>query len=97
MSGSRAVIPRRTIIASNTPWGLRLSNDDSPESVEASWFVLRTFLHREAGRDEVWVLLGDAGLARHLQMKKLRNTPLQTGGGAIEMDTSPLVWEGEAA
>lgn len=67
----KKMVPGRTMIVTNPPWGLRL-DEDSTES----WESLKEFLNRECGGMESWVLSGNADLTRILRMKKSRSVPL---------------------
>jgi len=69
----RAVIPGRTIIGTNPPWGLRLTED-----VEASWYALNVFFRRECNSAEAWVLSGSKAATRILRMKMTRKVPIKT-------------------
>ena len=50
------VIEGRTMVVSNPPWGIRLTED-----IDESWVNLREFLRREAGGTEAWILSGNSG------------------------------------
>jgi putative N6-adenine-specific DNA methylase len=69
----RTVVPGRTIIASNPPWGLRLNED-----IESSWLSLKTFLRQECNGAEAWVLSGSKEATRFLRMKKTRSVVVRT-------------------
>jgi 23S rRNA G2445 N2-methylase RlmL len=69
------VIPGRTIIASNPPWGLRLNED-----IEESWLSLKSFLQDQCNEAEAWVLSGNKSATRFLRMKKTRSVPIKTAG-----------------
>jgi len=69
----RAVIPGRTIIGTNPPWGLRLTED-----VEDSWYALNVFFRRECNSAEAWVLSGSKAATRTLRMKMTRKIPIKT-------------------
>jgi len=69
----RAVIPGRTIIGTNPPWGLRLTED-----VEASWYALNVFFRRECNSAEAWVLSGSKAATRTLRMKNTRKIVIKT-------------------
>jgi len=70
---SRAVIPGRTIIGTNPPWGVRLTED-----IEASWNCLNLFLRRECNSAEAWVLSGNKVVTRVLHMKTSRKIAIKT-------------------
>lgn len=70
---SNAVVPGRTIIVTNPPWGLRLTED-----VEQSWTSLKSFLREECNESEAWVLSGSKDATRHLRMKKSRSVVIKT-------------------
>ena len=53
------VIEGRTMVVSNPPWGIRLTDD-----IDASWVNLREFLRREAGGTEAWILSGNSALTK---------------------------------
>ena len=67
------VIPGRTIIVSNPPWGLRLTED-----MEESWLSLKSFLRDQCNESEAWILSGSKSATRYLRMKKTRSFPFQT-------------------
>jgi len=69
----RAICPGRTIIATNPPWGLRLTED-----IEASWCALNLFLRRECNCAEAWVLSGNKAVTRILRMKNSRKISIKT-------------------
>jgi 23S rRNA (guanine2445-N2)-methyltransferase / 23S rRNA (guanine2069-N7)-methyltransferase len=69
----RAVIPGRTIIGTNPPWGLRLSED-----IEESWYALNLFFRRECNSAEAWVLSGSKAATRTLRMKMTRRISIKT-------------------
>jgi len=69
------VIPGRTIIVSNPPWNLRLTED-----VEDSWISLKRFLQDQCNESEAWILSGSKSATRHLRMKKTRSMPIKTAG-----------------
>uniref|UniRef100_A0A7S0CEU3 Ribosomal RNA large subunit methyltransferase K/L-like methyltransferase domain-containing protein n=1 Tax=Proboscia inermis TaxID=420281 RepID=A0A7S0CEU3_9STRA len=68
------MIPGRTIVATNPPWGLRLDTD-----IEESWGSLKQFLRKEVGGCEAWVLCGNKDLTRILRMKQTKRIPIRTG------------------
>lgn len=70
---SNAVVPGRTIIVSNPPWGLRLTED-----VEQSWISLKSFLRQECHESEAWILSGSKDATKHLRMKKSRSVVIKT-------------------
>lgn len=70
---SDAVVPGRTIVVSNPPWGLRLTED-----VEQSWTSLKSFLREECNESEAWILSGSKDATRHLRMKKSRSVVIKT-------------------
>ena len=70
---SDAVVPGRTIVVTNPPWGLRLTED-----VEQSWSSLKSFLREECNESEAWVLSGSKDATRHLRMKKSRSVVIKT-------------------
>jgi len=72
-SSHRTIIDGRTIITTNPPWGLRLS-----ENIEQSWKSLREFLQRECEGSEAWVLSGNKEVTTFLRMKKSRSLVVQT-------------------
>jgi len=72
----RVVIPGRTIVGTNPPWGKRLDDMD----VEDSWASLKTFLQRECNDAEAWILSGNKLLTRILRMKKTRSFVVKTAG-----------------
>ena len=67
------VVPGRTIVVSNPPWGLRLNED-----IESSWLSLKTFLRQECNGAEAWVLSGNKEATRFLRMKKTRSVVIKT-------------------
>jgi len=67
------IIEGRTIVVTNPPWGVRLTED-----VEESWLRLNEFFRRECTELEAWVLSGNKDLTRILRMKKSRSIPLNT-------------------
>ena len=69
------VIPGRTIVVSNPPWGLRLTED-----IEDSWLSLKAFLRDQCNESEAWVLSGSKSATRYLRMKKTRSFPIKTAG-----------------
>lgn len=94
----RVVVPGRTIVVANPPWGLRIgTGEHDGQSSEESWVALRTFLRREADGAEAWVLSGDAQLTRNLRMKKTRSIPLKTGGVNLRWIQYHVFGKGEAA
>jgi len=70
-----SVIPGRTIVVSNPPWGLRLTED-----VEESWLSLKAFLRDQCNESEAWVLSGSKDATRYLRMKKTRSVVIKTAG-----------------
>jgi putative N6-adenine-specific DNA methylase len=70
-----SVIPGRTIVASNPPWGLRLD-----EGIEDSWLSLKSFLRDQCDESEAWVLSGSKSATRYLRMKKTRSVVIKTAG-----------------
>lgn len=68
------VIEGRTMVVSNPPWGIRLT-----EEIDTSWVNLREFLRREAGGTEAWILSGNPALTKILRMKKSRSVCIKTG------------------
>eukprot|EP01083_Nonionella_stella_P157748 512482_1 len=70
-----SVIPGRTIVASNPPWGLRLD-----EGIEDSWLSLKSFLRDQCNESEAWVLSGSKSATRYLRMKKTRSVVIKTAG-----------------
>jgi putative N6-adenine-specific DNA methylase len=69
----RIVIPGRTIVVSNPPWGLRLTED-----IERSWLSLKSFLRNQCNGAEAWILSGNKDTTRVLRMKKSRSVVIQT-------------------
>ena len=69
----RIIIPGRTIVVSNPPWGLRLN-----ENIESSWLALKAFLRKECNGSEAWVLSGSKEATRFLRMKKTRSVVIRT-------------------
>ena len=67
------IVEGRTIVVSNPPWGVRLTED-----IEESWAALKTFLRAECVGAEAWVLSGNKDVTRFLKMKKTRSVPLNT-------------------
>ncbi len=70
-----SVVPGRTIVVVNPPWGLRLSED-----IEESWLSLKSFLREECNEAEAWVLSGSKSATRYLRMKKTRSVVIKTAG-----------------
>ncbi len=68
-----SVVPGRTIIVSNPPWGLRLTED-----IEESWISLKSFLRDQCNDSEAWILSGNKSSTKYLRMKKTRSFPIQT-------------------
>lgn len=67
---------RTLFVATNPPWGVRLSDDD-----HQSWESLRTFLRDSCppGRTESWVLSGNKAATKHLGLRRSQSVPLKTG------------------
>jgi 23S rRNA (guanine2445-N2)-methyltransferase / 23S rRNA (guanine2069-N7)-methyltransferase len=63
----------RYLIATNPPWGVRLSED-----MHESWESLRVFLRSCPPGTEAWVLSGNKESTRHLGLKRSRSLSLQT-------------------
>ena len=63
------------IVASNPPWGGRLSGG---EDLSSSWRSLGTFLRRCPGA-AAYILSGDPGLTRHLGLRSSRRWPIRIG------------------
>jgi len=72
-STKRVVVPQRTIVVSNPPWGLRLDED-----IESSWLSLKSFLREQCNVTEAWILSGSKSATRYLRMKKSRSVVIKT-------------------
>jgi 23S rRNA G2445 N2-methylase RlmL len=72
-SPARIVIPGRTIIVCNPPWGLRLDED-----IEESWLSLKSFFRTQCNSAESWVLSGNKETTRFLRMKSSRKVVVKT-------------------
>ncbi len=72
-SRERIVVPGRTIIVCNPPWGLRLNED-----IEESWLSLKSFFRTQCGDAEAWVLSGSKETTRFLRMKSSRKKVVKT-------------------
>lgn len=72
-SPSKIVIPGRTIVACNPPWGLRLDQD-----IEESWTSLKMFFREQCNSSEAWVLSGSKETTKFLRMKKSRSVVVKT-------------------
>jgi len=72
-SPTKVVIPGRTIVACNPPWGLRLSED-----IEESWTSLKSFFREQCNSSEAWVLSGSKETTKFLRMKKSRSVVVKT-------------------
>lgn len=68
------IVPGRTIVVCNPPWGLRLTED-----IEESWLSLKSFLREQCNGTEAWILSGSKDATRFLRMKKSRSVVIQTG------------------
>mmetsp|Transcript_12393 Transcript_12393/g.23227 ORF Transcript_12393/g.23227 Transcript_12393/m.23227 type:complete len:613 (+) Transcript_12393:162-2000(+) len=68
------IVPGRTIVVCNPPWGLRLTED-----IEESWLSLKSFLRQQCNGAEAWILSGSKETTRFLRMKKSRSVVIQTG------------------
>ncbi len=68
-----AIVPGRSIIVSNPPWGLRLDED-----IESSWLSLKSFFRDQCNESEAWVLSGNKATTRFLRMKKSRSVVVKT-------------------
>ena len=72
-SPARIVVPGRTIIVCNPPWGLRLD-----ENIEESWLSLNAFFRTQGNCAEAWVLSGSKETTRFLRMKSTRKVVVKT-------------------
>ena len=70
---ARIVVPGRTIVTCNPPWGLRLTED-----IEDSWLSLKSFLREQCNSAVAWVLSGIKATTRFLRMKKSRSVVIKT-------------------
>ena len=72
-SPARIVVPGRTVMVCNPPWGLRLTED-----IEESWLSLKSFMRGQCNSSEAWVLSGSKETTRYLRMKKSRSVVVKT-------------------
>lgn len=70
----KVVVPGRSIIACNPPWGVRLD-----ENIEESWLSLKSFLRDQCNESEAWILSGNKATTKFLRMKKSRSVVIRTG------------------
>lgn len=73
-SNNSVIVPGRTIVVCNPPWGLRLTED-----IEESWLSLKLFLREHCNGAEAWILSGSKDTTRFLRMKKSRSVVIKTG------------------
>ena len=64
----------KCIVATNPPWGLRLTND-----MTESWESLRLFLRFCVPGTQAWVLSGNKDATKHLGLRRSESIVLQTG------------------
>lgn len=69
-----------TLVVSNPPWDLRLS-----EGAEESWEAMGRFLKREAGGGTAWLLSGNPDVTRGLRMKVERKVPIEQAGLSLRL------------
>jgi putative N6-adenine-specific DNA methylase len=70
---ARIVVPGRTIVVCNPPWGLRLD-----ENIEESWLSLKSLFRTQCSSAEAWVLSGNKETTRYLRMKSSRKHVIKT-------------------
>jgi hypothetical protein len=66
---------RPTLVVTNPPWDLRLS-----EGAEESWEALGRFLRREAPGANAWTLSGTPALTRGLRMRADAKVTIEQAG-----------------